>query len=112
MSGRKEREKLPGIEFDKLTEVQKKIVGVISNELTRRYPPNTEGTPIIYPKSRNIAERLGLTPKEVGTNIGTIVNYYGGKILLSSNTDYREINIMRWSYSNSTTWCVSSHPIK
>ena len=47
-----------------------------------------------YFKSKYIAKDLGLSPKEVGTNMA----------ILSGICD--ELDISRWSYSNSTTWRV------
>lgn len=47
-----------------------------------------------YFKSKYIAKDLGLSPKEVGTNLA----------ILSGICD--ELDISRWSYSNSTTWRV------
>jgi hypothetical protein len=48
-----------------------------------------------YFKSKYIAADLGLTPKEVGTNLA----------ILSEICE--ELDICRWSYSNSTTWRVT-----
>lgn len=50
-----------------------------------------------YFKSKHIASDLGLSPKEVGINLA----------ILSEICD--ELDIMRWSYSNSTTWRVTPH---
>ncbi|KAF1073638.1 hypothetical protein [Methanogenium sp. MK-MG] len=47
-----------------------------------------------YFKSKYIAKDLGLSSKEVGTNLA----------ILSEICD--ELDISRWSYSNSTTWRV------
>jgi len=47
-----------------------------------------------YFKSKYIARDLGLSPKEVGTNL---------KILSDMCT---ELKIEKWSYSKSTTWRV------
>lgn len=49
-----------------------------------------------YFKSKYIAKDLGLSPKEVGTNMA----------ILADICD--ELDISRWSYSNSTTWCVKA----
>ncbi|MCQ2376783.1 MAG: hypothetical protein MJ006_02125 [Methanocorpusculum sp.] len=46
-------------------------------------------------KAKYIAEDLGLTSKEVGTNLA----------ILSEMCE--ELEISRWSYSNSTTWRVT-----
>ena len=48
-----------------------------------------------YFKSKYIAKELGLSPKEVGTNMA----------ILSQMC--KELAIIKWSYSNSTTWMVS-----
>lgn len=48
-----------------------------------------------YFKSKYIAHDLGLSAKEVGTNLA----------ILSEICE--ELEITRWSYSNSTTWMVS-----
>ncbi|MBP2132312.1 hypothetical protein J2128_000233 [Methanomicrobium sp. W14] len=48
-----------------------------------------------YFKSKYIAKDLGLSPKEVGTNLA----------ILAEICD--ELEISRWSYSNSTTWRVT-----
>ena len=47
-------------------------------------------------KSKYIAKDLGLSSKEVGTNLA----------ILSQICD--DLEISRWSYSNSTTWMVTS----
>lgn len=46
-------------------------------------------------KAKYVAKDLGLTSKEVGTNLA---------ILSEIN---EELEISRWSYSNSTTWSVT-----
>jgi len=46
-------------------------------------------------KSKYIANELGLTSKEVGTNLG----------ILAGICD--DLAITRWSYSHSTTWMVT-----
>jgi hypothetical protein len=48
-----------------------------------------------YFKSKYIANDLGLSSKEVGTNLG----------ILSEICD--DLKIVRWSYSSSTTWMVT-----
>lgn len=48
-----------------------------------------------YFKSKYIAKDLGLSPKEVGTNLAILAE------------TCKELEISRWSYSNSTTWRVS-----
>lgn len=47
-------------------------------------------------KAKYIAKDLGLSSKEVGTNLA----------ILSDICD--ELDIQRWSYSNSTTWMVTT----
>ncbi|HJJ42286.1 MAG TPA: hypothetical protein O0W90_03090 [Methanocorpusculum sp.] len=47
-------------------------------------------------KAKYIAKDLGLSSKEVGTNLA----------ILSEICD--ELEISRWSYSNSTTWMVKN----
>lgn len=47
-----------------------------------------------YYKSKHIASELGLSPKEVGVNMG---------ILQARSSDFR---IRKWGYSKSTTWQV------
>ncbi|MFB6298988.1 MAG: hypothetical protein ABEH65_01870 [Halobacteriales archaeon] len=48
-----------------------------------------------YFKSRLIGEELGLTAKEVGTNMTAIAQ---GEF---------DIDVEKWGYSSSTTWMVS-----
>ncbi|KYH27530.1 hypothetical protein HAPAU_01980 [Halalkalicoccus paucihalophilus] len=48
-----------------------------------------------YFKSRLIAEDLGLTAKEVGTNMSTLQSGEFG------------LNVEKWGYSSSTTWMIS-----
>jgi hypothetical protein len=52
-----------------------------------------------YFKSKYIAKDLGLSPKEVGTNLA----------ILSEICE--ELDISRWSYSNSTTWRVTTRAV-
>ncbi|MDD4126662.1 MAG: hypothetical protein PHV39_03120 [Methanomicrobium sp.] len=52
-----------------------------------------------YFKSKYIAKDLGLSPKEVGTNLAILAEIC------------EELEISRWSYSNSTTWKVSPRAI-
>jgi len=51
-------------------------------------------------KSKYIARDLGMSPKEVGTNM---------KIL---SDECKDLLIEKWSYSKSTTWRVESAAIK
>ncbi|SDQ29218.1 DUF7123 family protein [Natronobacterium texcoconense] len=48
-----------------------------------------------YFKSRLIAQELGMTPKEVGSNITALQD------------DNYDVEIEKWGYSSSTTWKVS-----
>ncbi|HKL28498.1 MAG TPA: hypothetical protein VJ898_04445 [Natrialbaceae archaeon] len=48
-----------------------------------------------YFKSRLIGEELGMTAKEVGTNMTAIAN---GEF---------DVDVEKWGYSSSTTWQVS-----
>lgn len=48
-----------------------------------------------YFKAKYIASDLGLSSKEVGTNLAILADIC------------EELEITRWSYSNSTTWLVS-----
>ncbi|MFB6192573.1 MAG: hypothetical protein ABEI11_04540 [Haloarculaceae archaeon] len=54
-----------------------------------------EGATRTYFKSRRIGEELGLSAKEVGTNMPPIVE---------SDVD---VEIERWGYSSGTTWKVT-----
>jgi len=49
-----------------------------------------------YFKSRLIGEELGLSPKEVGTNMTAI-----------AEGDF-EVDVEKWGYSSSTTWMVTN----
>lgn len=49
-----------------------------------------------YFKSRAIGEELGLSAKEVGTNMGAICDGDFG------------IDVEKWGYSSGTTWMVTS----
>ncbi len=48
-----------------------------------------------YFKSKYIARELGLSAKEVGTNMAILADIC------------KELAIVKWSYSNSTTWMVT-----
>ena len=50
-----------------------------------------------YFKSKHIAIELGLSPKEVGANLGILQNQADG------------LRIEKWGYSKSTTWKVERH---
>ncbi|MDY6932578.1 MAG: hypothetical protein SVJ22_11775 [Halobacteriota archaeon] len=51
-----------------------------------------------YFKSKYIAKDLGLSSKEVGTNLGIL------------SEECEELNIEKWGYSKSTTWKVELKP--
>ena len=71
-------------------ETQHKIVSYLNSGLTKGKH---------YFKSKYIAKDLGLSPKEVGTNMAILAEIC------------KELDIIRWSYSNSTTWMVTSRAI-
>lgn len=67
-------------------ETQRSILSYLNNQLeSGRH----------FFKSKYIAEDLGLSPKEVGTNMGILAEICG------------DLRIIRWSYSSSTTWLVT-----
>lgn len=67
------------------SETQRRIVLYLSDGIRRGKH---------YFKSKYIAKDLGLSSKEVGTNL---------RILVETCS---ELKIVPWSYSNSTTWMV------
>ncbi|MCX6688182.1 MAG: hypothetical protein NTZ39_00555 [Methanoregula sp.] len=71
---------------DKYNETQHKIVHYLQSGIT---------VGKLYFKSKYIAKDLGLSPKEVGTNMAILADIC------------KDLNIIRWSYSNSTTWMVT-----
>ena len=71
-------------------ETQHKIVQYLNGGLTKGKH---------YFKSKYIAKDLGLSPKEVGTNMAILADIC------------KELDIIRWSYSNSTTWMVTPRAI-
>lgn len=75
---------------DRYNETQHKIVRYLQSGLEKGKH---------YFKSKYIAKELGLSPKEVGTNMA----------ILSETC--KELAIIKWSYSNSTTWMVTSRPV-
>jgi hypothetical protein len=75
---------------DKYNETQRKILYYLTLGLKRGNH---------YFKSKYIARDLGLSPKEVGTNLGILAEIC------------EEMRITKWSYSNSTTWLVTSRAI-
>lgn len=71
---------------DKYNDTQSRIVYYLTNGIQRGKH---------YFKSKYIANDLGLSSKEVGTNLAILAEIC------------EELEITRWSYSNSTTWLVS-----
>ena len=71
-------------------ETQHKIVNYLGSGITKGKH---------YFKSKYIAKDLGLSPKEVGTNMAILADIC------------KELTIIRWSYSNSTTWMVTPRAI-
>jgi hypothetical protein len=71
---------------EKYSDTQAKIIFYLLSGLTKgKY----------YFKSKYIAKDLGLSSKEVGTNLAILAEIC------------EELDISRWSYSNSTTWRVT-----
>ncbi|MDD1719141.1 MAG: hypothetical protein LUQ25_03705 [Methanoregulaceae archaeon] len=75
---------------EKYNETQAKIITCLSAGLRKGKH---------YFKSKYIAKELGLSAKEVGANMA----------ILSEKC--QELAIIRWSYSNSTTWMVKQRAI-
>jgi hypothetical protein len=75
---------------DTYNETQHKIVLYLNSGITKGKH---------YFKSKYIAKDLGLSPKEVGTNMAILAEIC------------KELDIIRWSYSNSTTWMVTPRAI-
>ncbi|WP_331236133.1 DUF7123 family protein [Natronorarus salvus] len=69
-----------------LTEKQRRILGYLRDRADTR----------TYFKSRLIGEELGLSAKEVGTNMTAIAN---GEF---------DVRVEKWGYSSSTTWKVTA----
>ncbi len=69
-----------------LTEKQRRILRYLSERAGTR----------TYFKSRLIGEELGLSAKEVGTNMTAIAN---GEF---------DVSVEKWGYSSSTTWKVTA----
>ncbi len=69
-----------------LTEKQRRILGYLRECADTR----------TYFKSRLIGEELGLSAKEVGTNMTAIAN---GEF---------DVRVEKWGYSSSTTWKVTA----
>ena len=68
-----------------LTDKQQQILGYLREQVHAK----------TYFKSRLIAEELGLSAKEVGTNMTAIAD---GDL---------DLDVERWGYSSSTTWKVT-----
>ena len=75
---------------EKYNETQHKIVHYLQSGITVGKH---------YFKSKYIAKDLGLSPKEVGTNMAILADIC------------KDLNIIRWSYSNSTTWMVTPRAV-
>ncbi len=75
---------------EKYNETQHRIVHYLLGGLSRGKH---------YFKSKYIAKELGLSAKEVGTNMAILSEIC------------QELAIIKWSYSNSTTWMVTSKAI-
>jgi hypothetical protein len=75
---------------DRYNETQHRIVHYLLGGLSRGKH---------YFKSKYIAKELGLSAKEVGTNMAILSEIC------------QELAIIKWSYSNSTTWMVTSRSL-
>ncbi len=75
---------------DKYNETQTRIVQYLKGGLEKGKH---------YFKSKYIAKELGLSPKEVGTNMAILSEIC------------HDLAIIKWSYSNSTTWMVTSRAV-
>jgi len=75
---------------DKYNETQHRIIHYLVGGLSRGKH---------YFKSKYIAKELGLSSKEVGTNMAILAEIC------------QELAIIKWSYSNSTTWMVTSKAV-
>ena len=73
--------------IERYNDIQSKILGYLKAGVAK-------GSKLF--KAKYIAKDLGLSSKEVGTNLA----------ILSQICD--DLEISRWSYSNSTTWMVTS----
>ena len=71
--------------FDRYSDTQEKLIFYLKNGAEKGKH---------YFKSKYIARELGLSAKEVGINLA----------ILAQTCD--ELEISKWSYSNSTTWRV------
>ena len=69
-----------------LTDKQQRILAYLRDQVDTQ----------TYFKSRLIAEELGMSAKEVGTNMPPLVE---------SNVD---LSIEKWGYSSGTTWMVTT----
>ena len=73
--------------LERYNETQSKILGYLKSGVAKGGK---------FFKAKYIAKDLGLSSKDVGTNLA----------ILSDICD--ELEISRWSYSNSTTWMVTN----
>ncbi|KUG15364.1 hypothetical protein ASZ90_014979 [hydrocarbon metagenome] len=82
---------MPSINIrDKYNETQHRIIHYLVGGLSKGKH---------YFKSKYIAKELGLSSKEVGTNMAILADIC------------QELAIIKWSYSNSTTWMVTSKAV-
>ena len=82
---------MPSINIrDKYNETQHRIIHYLVGGLSKGKH---------YFKSKYIAKELGLSSKEVGTNMAILTDIC------------QELAIIKWSYSNSTTWMVTSKAV-
>jgi hypothetical protein len=75
---------------DRYNETQHRIIHYLLGGLSRGKH---------YFKSKYIAKELGLSAKEVGTNMAILSEIC------------QELAIIKWSYSNSTTWMVTPRSV-
>ncbi|HVP94167.1 MAG TPA: hypothetical protein VMS89_03235 [Methanoregulaceae archaeon] len=75
---------------DSYNETQSRIIQCLKSGVTKGKH---------YFKSKYIAKELGLSAKEVGTNMAILSEIC------------QELAIIRWSYSNSTTWMVKPRSV-
>lgn len=74
------------------------IEGTVARERILEYLMDSVDRGKHYFKSKHIAKDLGLSPKEVGTNLSILLN------------EADQVNIEKWGYSKSTTWRVDMDP--
>ena len=76
----------PGVEAGTLSDKQRRILTYLRDHADEK----------TYFKSRLIGQELGMTAKEVGTNMTAI-----------ADGDF-QVEVERWGYSSSTTWQVTA----